>query len=229
MATDNEIVAAVRNSLGSWALGDIFKAVRAEEATFTRETDLADDGALRGAFILCSCLVDAMTCYRYNRDATRTDFKNFVHEYLGSTYNGIDNDLYFSMRCGMVHNYQPMNLPGNTTTKYKLTHNQHEQHLVADADGVWLNLQDVIFDVREALNKFFGEVETEGSESRARLLDRAKRHGWFGVKASPPPATLPPTVAEIPVEILADLFDTSTLPADTLCYGPSGNVMPSDL
>lgn len=230
MATDDEIIAAVRNSLESWALGDIFKAVHADEATFTRETDLDDNSAaLRGAFILCSCLIDAMACYRYDKDATRADFKTFVRDYVGNAYNGIDNDLYFSMRCGMVHNYQPANLLGNTPTKYKLTHNRHAQHMVADADGVWLNLQDVIFDVREALKKFLAEVLTAGTPSRTNLLGRAKLHGWFGVKASPPPVTLPVTAGTPPISVIAGLYDTATMPASTLCYGPSGSVMPTDL
>lgn len=230
MATDEEIIAAVRNSLESWALGDIFKAVHADEQTFARETDLDDNSAaLRGAFILCSCLIDAMACYRYNKEATRADFKAFVRDYVGHAYNGIDNDLYFSMRCGMVHNYQPANVLGNTPTKYKLTHNQHAQHMAADADGVWLNLQDVICDVREALKKFFGEVLTAGTPARTNLLERAKLHGWFGVKASPPPVTPPVIAGTLPTDILAGLYDTTTMPASTLCYGPSGNVMPADL
>lgn len=230
MATDNEIIAAVRNSLESWALGDIFKAVHSCEPTFTRETALDyNAAALRGAFILCSCLIDAMACYRYNKEATRSDFKNFVRDYLNNAYNGIDNDLYFSMRCGMLHNYQPANLVGNTPTKYKLTHNQHEKHMVADADGVWLNLQDVMFDVRASLRKLFGEVETVGTVSRKNFLDRAKRHGWFGVKASPLPPVLKVGSGQLAGAALAALYDTTALPASTLCYGPSGNVMPADL
>lgn len=235
MASDEQIIGSVQNALETWALGDIFKAVHANRTTFSRtDTTLDDnDAALRGAFILCSCLIDALACYRYNKEATRSDFKQFVKDYLDNRYNGIDNDLYLSMRCGLVHNYQTKNVPGNTTTKYKLTHNNHDQHLKADADGVWLNLQDVIGDVQEALTKFFAEVATAGSAARTNLLKWAKKHGWLGVKPVAAPTAAVAKGSSESFKILEGIslpgFDTSALPTSTLCYGPSGNVTPADL
>lgn len=227
MATDEQIISGVNNALENWALGDIFKAVHAKRKDFTDKTPLDDsEGALRGAFILCTCLIDAMACYRYAKEAQRSDFKKFVKDYMGEKYNGIDNDLYFSLRCGLVHNYQTKNVPGNTKTKYKLTHNDSEKHLKTEADGIWLNLQNIIKDIEMALKQFFNEVNTAGSETRTNTLNWATEHGWLGVK----PITKSEAVAlKLPETIVFRGFDTSELPTSVLCYGPSGNITPQDL
>ena len=81
-------ISTIINSLTCCALGDIKKA--------------SSGGSKMGAFILCSCLIDAMAGFVKGADTIHTDFKNFVRDYLPS-YR--PNELYHDLRCKLVHSY----------------------------------------------------------------------------------------------------------------------------
>lgn len=181
---DVEIIASIKRCLKVWALGDIYKALLLDPKNkIQKETVLnSEKAAVRGAFILACGLIDAMSCYFYAAESNGDNFRRFCEEeHYMPGYNafGRVNDLYFSLRCGMLHNYQPKNIRGNTTTIFALTHNKPEMHLKQESNTVYINLQNFIEDVHNAVDKFFDRVEEAGTPERARTLNWAKEHGWF--------------------------------------------------
>ncbi len=212
--SDDEIIAAVKQSLKDWGLGDIYKALLLNPGDrIEPDTELdSEKAALRGAFVLGCSLLDAMSCYRFAQKSSQDNFKKFCeNEGFMPGYNatGKTNDLYLSLRCGMLHNYQPGNIPKNTDTLYALTHDKDEKHLQQEDKTVWINLQNFIGDVHNAVDKFFSEAKVTG-DTRTNTLKWAKLHGWFGITtATAAPAA--PTLSTGALSTGTTLTSSSTL------------------
>ncbi len=115
-------------------------------------------GADVGTFILGSCFIDAMASFRYGvtknmlKDRKSGErFKDFVKEYLPQ-YNA--EDLYLSLRCGLVHNYV------EHYGKYFLdsTDNSASLHLQPDGGRTWINRQKFVDDLESAYNNFRAHI-----------------------------------------------------------------------
>lgn len=193
---NDEIISAVKHSIKDWGLGDIYRALLLDpNVRIHPKTELdSQKAALRGAFVLGCSLLDAMSCYRFNEKSSTSNFKKFCEtEGFMPGYNaaGKPNDLYYSLRCGMLHNYQPQNIDLNTDTLYALTHDKDNKHLTQEDKTVWINLQNFVEDVHKAVDKFFTEAETP-SDTRTNTISWARTHGWFGIttaKERPPTGT----------------------------------------
>lgn len=136
--TDDEKINIVIHSLKTHALGDIKKA--------------SEGGSKLGAFMLCSCLIDAMTGFIKGADSNREDYKNFVDNYLPS-YNR--ESLYHDLRCKLLHNY-------SEGGSYVFTHEQPTMHL-----------RPYLFDQRLYINldNFLADVECALESLSSKLLD----------------------------------------------------------
>jgi len=55
-----------------------------------------------GAFILCSCLIDAIAGFRKGCDTDRYDYKGFIYKNMTS-YD--KEKMYSDLRCKLVHSY----------------------------------------------------------------------------------------------------------------------------
>jgi len=84
--TEADKINVIIESLKANALGDIKRA--------------SNEGSKMGAFILCSCLIDAMAGFVKGADTTRTDYMIFISNYL-TKYD--PNSLYTDLRCKLVH------------------------------------------------------------------------------------------------------------------------------
>jgi len=111
-----------------------------------------------GTFILGSCFIDAMASFRYGvtksilKDRKSGErYKNFVKEYL-PRYN--EDDLYLSLRCGLVHNYV------EHYGRYLLDSNDYSAnlHLQPEGDRIWINRQKFVDDLESAYNNFRAHV-----------------------------------------------------------------------
>lgn len=82
------VIDKVEKSLKELALSDVDKCFKG--------------GAKVGAFILLGCLIDAATGFWKGQDTTRTDYKDFVRQYLPKCD---PESLYADLRCKLVHSY----------------------------------------------------------------------------------------------------------------------------
>src|SRR5688572_16250386 len=100
-------------------------------------------------FILCSCLIDQISGFRYNTDRTGYRYRKFVKEYL-PRYN--PDDLYEDLRNKLVHNY-------SIGIRHNLVSKQQGLHLHEANGNIYLNLEDFIADISTALNIYCHELE----------------------------------------------------------------------
>jgi hypothetical protein len=90
MQDDNEIIEQIIHSFTKFNLRDIEEINKYEKDYIIAE------------FILCSCLIDQLSGFRYNNGVVSKRYKQFVKEYL-TKYN--PNKLYYDLRNKLVHNY----------------------------------------------------------------------------------------------------------------------------
>jgi hypothetical protein len=89
--TDDHIIDQIIHSFLRYNLRDIEEINNQEKLGFT----IAE-------FILCSCLIDQISGFRYNTDKVGKRYRQFVKGYLPK-YNF--DDLYEDLRNKLVHNY----------------------------------------------------------------------------------------------------------------------------
>jgi hypothetical protein len=158
--TDAEIINTIATSLKTNALGDIKKA--------------SLGGSKMGAFILCSCLIDAMAGFEEGRDTTNADYKSFVTRRLPS-YSA--EGLYKDLRCKLVHSY-------SEGGSYVFVDNKPELHFVATTTGLTvINLENFVADIESALNDHIAEISIVASTRRQKAITRFNGNGVVRVQA----------------------------------------------
>lgn len=143
--TDDEKISTIIYSLKTHALGDIKRA--------------SEGGSKLGAFMLCSCLIDAMAGFIKGADSNREDYKNFVDNYLPN-YNR--DSLYHDLRCKLLHNY-------SEGGSYVFIHEQPALHLrpYPFDQRSYINLDNFLADVESALESLSSKL-LEPSETMLR-------------------------------------------------------------
>jgi hypothetical protein len=150
--TDAQIIDQIIHSFTQYNLRDITE-INNNQLDFT----IAE-------FILCSCLIDQISGFRYNTDKVSKRYKEFVQEYL-PMYNS--DDLYDDLRNKLVHNY-------SIGSRYRLIRNSMQLHL-QEMDGfIYLNLENFIADLRNALNKYFHELKNDAKIKQKALSQFAR-------------------------------------------------------
>ncbi len=146
----NQLIQTLETSLLHMALEDIKRA--------------SGGGSKMGAFILCSCYIDYLAGFRYGKPAGRSEYKQFVTEYL-KMYD--PEAIYHDMRCGIVHNY-------TEGGSYIFMHEHPELHRYQQAGvgKICLNLEDFISDIESAALKYMDElmnIESHQELAKQRL------------------------------------------------------------
>jgi hypothetical protein len=139
MQDDNEIIEQIINSFTNFNLRDI-----EEINKYVNDYTIAE-------FILCSCLIDQLSGFRYNSDKVGKRYKEFVKEYL-KKYN--PDELYNDLRNKLVHNY-------SVGSHYGLTRNAKHLHLKKVNGLLHLNLEDFILDLKSAIDKYILELRND--------------------------------------------------------------------
>jgi hypothetical protein len=161
--TKEELVKILDKYLFGWAYKDIERA------------SIYGDAKLAG-FILGACFIDAMAGYYcgVTKKICRKDvgerFKKFAKKYL-SQYRS--DDLYYSLRCGLVHNYAEQG-------KYVFTDNNKDGFHFEETDrGTLLNLEDFCADLRGAYAKLRKDI-LKGGKIFKNAQTRLKELGIMG-------------------------------------------------
>lgn len=148
--SDDQIIDQIVYSFSKYNLRDITE-INNNQLNFT----IAE-------FILCSCLIDQISGFRYNIYTVGRRYRQFVKDYLPS-YNS--DELYEDLRNKLVHNY-------SIGSHYRLTRKSMNLHL-QEVDGfIYLNLENFIADLGTALDKYFLELRTDADIRRNALC-------WF--------------------------------------------------
>lgn len=160
--TDDAKIKIIIDSLRDNALEDIKRA--------------AMGGSKIGAFILCSCLIDAVAGFTKGGDTQGADYKTCIGKYL-PTYNG--QNLYEDLRCKLVHSYSEGGSYWFTDSKPNLHHTKH-------MDGkIIVNLETFITEIETALTAYSNELtNTTNFALRAKAVKRFDGNGIIQVVAS---------------------------------------------
>lgn len=154
---DEEIIKFVKRQLSEWAFEDIKRA--------------SNGGSKMGAFILASCLIDYLACFRFNKESSGKIYKKYCQIYMPA-YNS--EDLYVAFRCKLVHNY-------TEGGKYAFTDNKPMLHLALQQNGqILLNLENFLIDIEDGMHKFFEEIEDD-KMLKERMVKRYKKVGLLGL------------------------------------------------
>jgi hypothetical protein len=134
--TESEIIEKVKTTFREWVLGDIEKASKV--------------GTKMGAFILASCFIDYIASYYVNDESGDERYKKFVKDFLKS-YDA--DDLYYSLRNKLVHNY-------SEGGKYLFTDGKKAgEHLFMVRNKQIINLEDFIIEIKHAMEIYFSELD----------------------------------------------------------------------
>ena len=155
--TDDEKIEKIIDSLSTNALGDIQRA--------------SSGGSKMGAFILCSCLIDAISGFEKGSDTTKTDYIAFVGRRLGA-YKG--EDLYLDLRCKLVHSY-------SEGGSYLFVDNQNSLHGTLHNNKTLINLENFISDIASALQAFAADIRGADPTLRANALARLNSNRIIGI------------------------------------------------
>jgi len=148
---DEQIIEQIIKSFTDFNLRDIIEINNHEKLEFT----IAE-------FILCSCLIDQLSGFRYNTDKVGKRYRQFVKDYLPK-YNS--DELYEDLRNKLVHNY-------SVGSFYGLTRKAPHLHLQIVDGKLYLNLEDFIADLKIALDKYIYELRNDNEIKRKALC-------WF--------------------------------------------------
>lgn len=104
-------------------------------------------------FILCSCFIDQLSGFRYNKNGVKSRYVKFVKEYL-RLYNA--EELYEDLRNKLVHNY-------SVGKYYQLTRKTPHLHLQRINGVNVLNLESFIKDIDKAFELYVTELHSDNS------------------------------------------------------------------
>lgn len=156
--SDKEIIVKIKFSLKEMAFKDIEKASKG--------------GSKMGAFILASCFIDCLAGFRYGRQATGKNYRDFVKEYMTDQYNPIK--LYKDLRCKLVHNY-------SEGGSYMFVDGKPQIHQKKTKDNkTVLNLECFLHDLKAAMTKYFLELDSISNKVDL-AIKRFKKIGLLGI------------------------------------------------
>ncbi len=156
--TDKEKIEVIVNSLTINALGDINHA--------------SAGGSKMGAFILSSCLIDAISGFEKGADTTKADYIAFVQKRLPS-YDA--TKLYEDLRCKLVHSYSEGGSYSFVDGKPQLNGNLCGGKTI-------INLENFVDDITTALSAFTSDIRGADHALRANAIARLDGNGVIRVQ-----------------------------------------------
>lgn len=158
---DDQIISQIVYSFTKYNLRDIREINNNKEMEFTISE-----------FILCSCLIDQISGFRYNTDKVGKRYRQFVKDYLPSY---IPEELYDDLRNKLVHNY-------SIGSFYGLTRKAPQVHLQKHNGVTHLNLENFIEDLSKALDQYIYEL-TNDTLIRNNALCWFNKYKIIGLKS----------------------------------------------
>jgi len=153
--SDDQIIGALRTALKGYNLGDIKYLLQGNKSI--------------AGFILCSCLIDHVACFRYNKESSGKIYQSFIDDYL-SGYGYDSKRIYIDLRCKLVHNYTV------GRSSYDLTSGTQLHLKKWNIGSVVLDLNVFVDHLEKALDKYLGELESD-SIVKENAINRYRKVG----------------------------------------------------
>lgn len=134
--------------------------------------ELADSNLLDfvlAEFTLCTCLIDQLSGFRYNRESVKSRFTDFIDEYL-KNYNS--KELYEDLRNRIIHNY-------SVGEVFELTRRKSPQQPIEQPNVKRLYLDVFVLELENAMDKFFNQLKTD-RQIRQNSIEWFKKYNVFG-------------------------------------------------
>ncbi|MFT3934417.1 MAG: hypothetical protein QM726_12420 [Chitinophagaceae bacterium] len=151
MTEEDFIIGQIIDSFQTFAFGDIEYNVKPKPIA---------------AFILCSCLIDQLAAFRYNKiDDSAESYNEFIKDYLPQ-YRALN--LYVNLRCRLVHNY--------TVGKHiKITNDEVIFENIGKGKNVNVLTSQMLFnDLKGAFELFCTHLKETTSDARKNAIERWK-------------------------------------------------------
>jgi hypothetical protein len=146
----------------------------------------SDGGSKIGAFILCSCLIDALAGFLKGKNTNKSNYKDFVRDYL-SSYN--PENLYKDLRCKLVHSY-------SEGGSYFFTDQNNSRHLQNYDGKQVINLENFIQDIESALDNIENKIKKSHEVVlRQNIIQRYDNNGVIQIHHQTGTSTLTPPLS----------------------------------
>lgn len=130
------------------------------------------------AFVLIVCAIGYLASFNYGDDTTghaREAYTDFLREYEWFTEKYVPEDVYISLRCGLVHNFT---IKGG---RYVLVSREPENHLKTrqflGETMICLNLENFLEDFIRLKNEYFAKVRQSIENKSQNFLKRFSNVG----------------------------------------------------
>lgn len=167
--TDQEIIGEIETALCGYNLGDIKK--------------ICDQKLTIAGFILCSCLIDHLAAFRYERKIgsrgnvidSGDRYIKFVDAYM-KKYGYQGDKFYKQLRCSVVHAYTS----SDSTFAFRLMHSDQEPEYerAEPDDQERLNLVTFVRQLEEVLTLYIEEIKSI-KEIREIAIQNYRQFGIF--------------------------------------------------
>jgi len=130
-------------------------------------------------FVIITCAMDYLASFNYGADTTRharEAYIDFLKEYEWFTKKYNPEDIYDSLRCGLVHNFT---IHGG---KFTLTHNNPELHLTTYKGQIILNYEDFYCDFKKLKEEYFKKVKDPKNGKAANFMKRYETLGFLATE-----------------------------------------------
>jgi len=131
-------------------------------------------------FVLMVCAIDYLASFNYGGDTKRhakEAYTDFLREYKWFTKKYKPEDIYDSLRCGLVHNFTIIG------GKYALTHKEPSRHRKTEnIDGqkmIILNFKDFFEDFKRLKKEYFAKVRNPQENKTQNFLKRFGNMGFL--------------------------------------------------
>jgi len=131
------------------------------------------------SFVIIACAIDYLASFNYGGDTTghaREAYTDFLKEYEWFTKKYNPEDIYDSLRCGLVHNFT---IHGG---KFTLTHNHPELHLTTHKGQIVLNYEDFYCDLKRLKEEYFEKVKDPKDGKIANFMKRYSVLGFLATE-----------------------------------------------
>jgi len=130
-------------------------------------------------FVIIACAIDYLASFNYGGDTThhsKEAYTDFLKEYEWFTKKYSPEDIYDSLRCGLVHNFT---IHGG---KFALTHNHPELHLTPHKGQTVLNYEDFYRDLKRLKEEYFEKVKKPKNGKLANFMKRYETLGFLATE-----------------------------------------------
>jgi len=140
---------------------------------------LAESEGVCLTFVIIACAIDYLAGFNYGGDTTRHTkeaYTDFLKEYGWFIKKYNPEDVYDSLRCGLVHNFTIHE------GKFSLTHKHPELHLKTHKGQIILNFEDFYGDFKRLKEEYFKKVNDSKSGKTADFMKRYETLGFLATE-----------------------------------------------